>query len=88
MALTPILQHPLQPELDIEGTGSLRMQQQLISKQSVESNLCRGLQNLGVVLLKLGHVPESLAAFGQTSHYRQNSGEELRQGLKEMGFQL
>ena len=49
-------------------------------------------QNLGVVLLKIGKVPESLSAFGKAIaiHERQNPTEaqRLRQGLQEMGFQV
>jgi tetratricopeptide (TPR) repeat protein len=49
-------------------------------------------QNLGVVLLKLGNVTESLAAFRQAIalYEAQNSdkAQQLRQGLKEIGFQV
>ncbi|MBD1848931.1 tetratricopeptide repeat protein [Leptolyngbya sp. ST-U4] len=49
-------------------------------------------QNLGVVWLKLGRVNESLAAFRQAIdlHQQQNPSEadRLRQGLREMGFQV
>jgi len=63
-------------------------------QQAIQLNptYAEAYQNLGVVLLKLGHVPESLAAFGSAIalHEQQNPGEakRLRQGLKEMGFQL
>jgi tetratricopeptide (TPR) repeat protein len=63
-------------------------------QQAIQLNptYAEAYQNLGVVLLKLGHVPESLAAFGRAIalHEQQNPGEaeRLRQGLKEMGFQL
>lgn len=58
----------------------------------LNSNYAEAYQNLGVVLLKGGNVPESLAAFRQAIalHESQNSSEaeRLRQGLKEMGFQV
>jgi tetratricopeptide (TPR) repeat protein len=47
-------------------------------------------QNLGVVFLKLGKVPESLAAFKSAialheTHTPQEA-QRLRQGLRNMGF--
>jgi tetratricopeptide (TPR) repeat protein len=50
-------------------------------------------QNLGVVLLKIGKVPESLSAFGKAIalHEVQNNSTEadrLRQGLQDIGFQV
>lgn len=49
-------------------------------------------QNLGVALLKLGRVEESLASFGRAialhSHHNPQQAEQLRQSLKELGFQL
>jgi tetratricopeptide (TPR) repeat protein len=49
-------------------------------------------QNLGVVWLKLGKVAESLSAFKKaiTLHEVHNPPEaqRLRQGLKDMGFQV
>jgi len=62
LQIDPTCSRSLQPGLDIKGTGR-GMQQQPSASNPVESNLCRAYQNLGVVLLKLGHVPESLAAF-------------------------
>lgn len=63
-------------------------------QQAIQLNpsYAEAYQNLGVVLLKLGKVPESLTAF-QTAialHEQQNPAvaEQLRQGLKEMGFQV
>lgn len=63
-------------------------------QQAIELNpiYAEAYQNLGVVLLKLGRVPESLAAFGTAIalHEQHNPDEarRLRQGLKEMGFQV
>ncbi|MCL1463870.1 glycosyltransferase [Argonema galeatum] len=49
-------------------------------------------QNLGVALLKVGYVPESLSAFKRAIalHEQQNPSEaqRLRQGLREMGFNV
>ena len=49
-------------------------------------------QNLGVTLLKVGQVQESLKAFRQAIALHQKTNpleaERLRQGLKEMGFEL
>ncbi len=70
-------------------TDAIAAYQQAIQ---LNPNYAEAYQNLGVVLLKLGNVPESLAAFRQaiTLHESQNSteAERLRQGLKEMGFQV
>lgn len=53
-------------------------------------NYGEAYQNLGVVLMKIGKIPESLAAFKQaiTLHEIQNppAAQQLRQGLKNMGF--
>lgn len=49
-------------------------------------------QNLGVVLLKVGSVTDSIAAFTEAIalHEQHNpiAAQQLRQGLKEMGFQV
>jgi tetratricopeptide (TPR) repeat protein len=55
-------------------------------------NYADAYQNLGVVLLKIGKVPESLSAFKKAIalHEEQNNPTEaqrLRQGLKDVGFQ-
>jgi len=75
----------LQPGHDIKGTGVFEGCSSLPASNPVESNLCT-YQNLGV-LLKLGHVPESLAALGVRSHHEQQNPGEASDcvGLKEMG---
>jgi tetratricopeptide (TPR) repeat protein len=72
-----------------------RMQEAIASyKQAIQlnPNYADAYQNLGVVLLKIGKVPESLSAFGKAIalHETQNPAEaqRLRQGLQEMGFQV
>jgi tetratricopeptide (TPR) repeat protein len=49
-------------------------------------------QNLGVVFLKIGKIPESIAAFQKAIdlHQSQNplEAERLRQGLKELGINI
>jgi tetratricopeptide (TPR) repeat protein len=49
-------------------------------------------QNLGVVLLKVGRVPESLESFKRAIEFydakNPQEADRLRQGLKEMGFQV
>ena len=46
-------------------------------------------QNLGVVLLKTGNVAESLAAFRQAiALHEPQEATQLRQGLREIGFEL
>lgn len=63
-------------------------------QQAIQLNpsYAQGYQNLGVVLLKVGNVSESLAAFAKAIalHEQQNppEAERLRQGLRQMGFQV
>ncbi|MBD0362639.1 MAG: tetratricopeptide repeat protein, partial [Coleofasciculus sp. C3-bin4] len=63
-------------------------------KQAIQlnPNYADAYQNLGVVLLKIGKVPESLSAFGKAIalHETKNPAEaqRLREGLQEMGFQV
>lgn len=56
----------------------------------INPNYADAYQNLGVVLLKLGNLQASLAAFGRaiTLHEKNNPQEaqRLRQGLQEMGL--
>ncbi|MBD2097067.1 tetratricopeptide repeat protein [Trichocoleus sp. FACHB-591] len=59
----------------------------------LQPNYADAHQNLGVVLWKLGQVQESLTAFRQAiALHQQNNNpleaQRLRQGLKEMGFEL
>jgi glycosyltransferase involved in cell wall biosynthesis len=55
-------------------------------------NYAEAYQNLGVVLLKVGQVLESIDAFGNAiALYEQQGspeGDRLRQGLREMGFNV
>lgn len=64
-------------------------------RQAIQLNphYAEAYQNLGVALLKIGNVVESLEAFRQaiTLHHQLNNSaeaERLRQGLREMGFQI
>ncbi len=46
-------------------------------------------QNLGVVLMKIGQIPESLVAFGKAVElHGAEEGDRLRQALMEMGFRV
>lgn len=57
---------------------------------AINPNYAEAYQNLGVVLLKVGSVIDSLEAFKKAIalHEAQNppAAQQLRQGLKEMGF--
>ncbi len=68
-------------------TEAIAAYQQAIN---LNPNYAEAYQNLGVVLMKIGKIPESLAAFKQAInlHSAQNSplAQQLRQGLKNMGF--
>ncbi len=53
-------------------------------------NYAEAYQNLGVVLIKIGQVQQSLSAFGKAIVLHEKSNPEeakrLRQGLREMGL--
>ena len=58
----------------------------------LDANYAEAYQNLGVVLLKVGQVPESLEAFGKAislhEKYNPIEARRIRQGLESMGFML
>ena len=58
----------------------------------LQPDYAEAYQNLGVTLLKVGNVAESLSAFRHAiaiyEQTRSPEGDRLRQGLREMGFEL
>ena len=58
----------------------------------LQPSYAEAYQNLGVTLLKVGSVTESLSAFRQAIALHEQTGspegDRLRQGLREMGFEL
>ncbi|MCL2933980.1 MAG: tetratricopeptide repeat protein, partial [Trichodesmium sp. MAG_R03] len=58
----------------------------------LDANYAEAYQNLGVVLLKVGLVPESLEAFGKAISFHEKynpiEARRIRQGLESMGFML